>query len=309
MSNYYSGTTTGFADLKSTLISTCVAEGWTNSSDQLSKNGVHVLVTSDGSAYLGLLGRSGDGTGPAPNEVRIGGYIDYAVTKNITFPCNYEIFIFEQEVYLIVNYDVEFYQFLAFGKSTLTLPGTGLWVAATRGSAGPGGTAGPAYLYQTSNIDLAGFSSDNVAPGLFHTSQSNLASRRAYWVNHGFDSTDWFWQTGGSITSEKVGVRESFPLYLVSPTSYTSESALLPMRAYVTRSSNLISLAVDCQYARRVRIDQYAPKEIITIGSDQWKVYPNFRKNSNQRNGEFVFGSGDLGHTGTYGWALKYVPD
>jgi hypothetical protein len=142
---------------------------------------------------------------------------------------------------------------------------------------------------------------------LFHSSQGSDERRRNSWVHHNLDSGGWFWQTNGSAASDKVGVREALPLYSVSPSTYTSESPLLPLRAYVIRPSNLISLAVDCQYARRVRIDQYAPGEIITLGSDDWKVFPIYRKNTVKREGDLV--TGEVGTTGTYGWALKYVPD
>lgn len=48
-----------------------------------------------------------------------------------TWPVNYEVFVFDQEVYLVINYSVDVYQWLAFGKSSIALPGTGCWFAGT----------------------------------------------------------------------------------------------------------------------------------------------------------------------------------
>ena len=86
-----------------------------------------------------------------------------------------------------------------------------------------------------------------------------------------------------------------------SPSAWNGESPLLPIQAYVWRASAKCSLVVDMRHARYLRIDNYEPGQIITLGGDSWKVYPFYRKASSARNG----GIG-IDHTGTFGWAIRY---
>jgi len=63
---------------------------------------------------------------------------------------------------------------------------------------------------------------------------------------------------------------------------------------------------VDLQNARTLRVDNYDPGQIITLGDDQWRIYPFYRKNADQRDGTTSSG-GD--HSGTMGWAIRYDPE
>jgi hypothetical protein len=307
MSNYYSGSATGFADLKSALITAATDNGWSNSSDELTKDGACVLVTTDNSTYIGLLGRTSSGTNPAPNEVRIGPFRVNTVTENINFPCDYYIFAFSNEVYLVINFDVDKYKFLAFGKSTIDLPGSGTWVAATGSDviASNATNTLPIEIYAGAN----GANNLTTSAAFFHVSTFQRDQARNCYINHGFDGTNWFWQTGGSATSNPVTAQLSASILAASPNAFNGESLLIPVRAAIVRSSNLSSLALDCQHSRRVRVDYYAPGEVITIGSDQWKVFPYYKKNTDQRNGSLDASNQPINHTGTFGWALRYVPD
>jgi hypothetical protein len=259
-----------------------------------------------------LLGRTGAGTGNAPNGARIGAFRLDGTTANVTFPCNYEIFAFSNEIYMVVNYDLTKYQWLAFGISTIDLPGTGLWFGGTRGNGTINtGVSNNIQMTPTSGGVFTTFGGTlfvGFPPSLFHYTDGSLDLARNSFVNHGFDSTDWFWQSsGGSSSSVPYGTRTIAPLYQVNPSTFNSESPLLPIRSYVLRPSNLLSLAVDCQNARLVRIDYYDSGQTITVGSDQWKVFPWFQKNGDVRNASTGFNN-VLNHTGTLGWAIRYVP-
>lgn len=89
------------------------------------------------------------------------------------------------------------------------------------------------------------------------------------------------------------------------PSLWNSESVLLPIQAMVPRPSNRYSTVIDCAHARYMRIDNHAPFEILTIGSEQWMVMPWLRKNSAVRNGGIAATAADV-HSGTLGWAVRY---
>jgi hypothetical protein len=58
------------------------------------------------------------------------------------------------------------------------------------------------------------------------------------------------------------------------------------------------------EHIRFVRTDNYNINDIITIGSDQWKVFPMCKKNSAIREGN----SSGTGLSGTIGFAVRYTP-
>src|SRR5690606_12976894 len=81
---------------------------------------------------LQLLGRTSLAGGDAPGVVQI----RQIATVPVVFPLTYEVFIWSTEVYLVINYGGNYYQWAAFGQSlTPGLPGTGLWIGASCGAA------------------------------------------------------------------------------------------------------------------------------------------------------------------------------
>lgn len=300
---YYSGTASSLADLRTALLTHAQADGWVLTGDVLSKAGVYfqILVTAKNITCLGC--EDNAVSNPAPGVVQIGtvwektGY----TTRLISFPCNYEVFGFTQELYLVVNYDVDTYQWMAFGKSSVAgLPGQGGWCGATIGSSVPdGGTEGPISIGPTQG----GSSYPTTSGALFWTSISTQACARNAWVNSGLDSHGWTWK--GAAADSPIGIRHLSPLVALQPSSWNSESTLLPLRAYKERPSYKSSLVADLVNARIFRIDNMAPGDILTLGPDQWKVYPWHRKNILVRDGGISTG---VNHSGTFGWAIRYEP-
>lgn len=88
---------------------------------------------------------------------------------------------------------------------------------------------------------------------------------------------------------------------MAQPNSWNSEATLLPIRAWKARPSSKISMTADLEFARHIRIDNLSPGDILTIGSDQWKVFPWYRKDVSAHNGGYF-----VNHTGTFGWAIRY---
>lgn len=296
---YYSGTAASLTALRTALLTHAQTDGWTLTGDVLSKAGVYFQIQNTATDLTCLGCESNAVVNPAPGVVSIGrifirtGY----PTREIAYPCNYEVFGFAQELYLVVNYDTDSYQWMAFGKSTVPgLVGQGGWCGATIG--------GPVFdtNYDTDAIDISAISGGGyyakTCAALFYRSYNFSAPIKNCWVNSGLDGQGWLW--GGSSDTAPIGIRHS-QLLTFQPSVWNSESALLPIKAYKERPLYKASLIADLANARMLRIDNLAPGDILTLGTDKWKVFPWYRKNLAQRDG-----GSNINHTGTFGWAIRY---
>lgn len=297
---YYSGSFNDMAGLRSALVNACTANGWSASGEFLSK-GAAVLQLVAGLTDLTLRGGTGrDGDAlvePAPGAGRIG----TLGPQPVTFPGSYEVYVFTSpdEVYLRINYNVEFWQWLAFGISDVPgVPGSGLWF---------GGTMA---LTAASNISInaAGGGATTASPGhtsaaMFHGSDDvNLAAQhKTSFVHHGFDELGW---SGAAPQNSQINnasiVAALAPKLARLPNAWNSADVLLNTQVYVRRPDDKQTLVADLSHARFLRIDNYQPGDIIQIGPDRWKVAPWYRKNTAALDG------GSIQHTGTFGWAIRY---
>lgn len=287
---YYTGTATSMIALRQALIDACVLEGWAwdVGNEVLSKGAMFLrLQIVDG--YLTLLGRTSATAGDAPSVVRVG----KIGSTPITFPLTYEIFAFAGEIYSVINYSVDYHQWCAFGQSTVAgLPGTGMWLGASLGSAAA-----------SSGINIFAQSGGSgvpcTTPALFWAADNQNAANRGCWVHSDMDAQGWWLaQTLGGFP---VGIRAAVPLIGLLPNTWNSEAVLLPIRSFKVRPAGYVSMTADLAHARYTRVDNYTPGEIVTLGPDRWKVFPWYRKDTASRNG------GDLiDHTGTFGWAVRY---
>ncbi|TBW02720.1 hypothetical protein E0E52_17015 [Azotobacter chroococcum] len=291
---YCTGTANDLGALRQALIDACTqpAEGWAwDSVNEVLSKGVLFLRLQIVSGYLTLLGRTSATAGDAPNAVRIG----QVGSTPLAFPLTYEIFAFSGEVYMVINYSVDYYQWCAFGCSTVQgLPGSGMWLGATLGS-----------IAATNGVSIiatggGGYSPADTSAALFWGDNYGVASCRNAWVYSDIDTQGWW--LAQTVSGAPLGANTCSPLIALLPNTWNSEAVLLPIRAYKIRASYKISLTVDLEYARYTRVDNYAPGQIITIGADQWKVFPWYRKNTDVRNG----GSSAATHSGTFGFALRY---
>ena len=298
--SYVTGSANDMNALLTALRNACTSNGWSLAGNVLSKGAVfaQTLVTS---GFLTLLGGTGiDGsnnlTGAAPNVARIGRVS--TVLADIAWPVNYEIFVHSSpdEVYLVINYSVDCYQWMAFGASSIPdLPGSGCWFGASLNS-NTIGVSAPIYLGVLSASQVVGSQGTNgICPGLFW-STSDSGTRNCM-VNHGLDGLGW---SGDAYTVNASSALSS--MLWASPNAWNSESVLLPIQLWRPRTSgNKVSLVADLVNARFLRIDNHTPGEIVTIGSDKWKVFPFYKKNTTTRNG-----GGAMDHTGTFGFAVRY---
>lgn len=298
---YANGSATSFADLLAAVQAACTANGWTLTGNVLSKGTCFVQLSVVGSA-LDVLGGTGISGSALTGDCGYSAQLRAIAANAIVFPVAYEIHIntAPDEVYLVVNYNVTRYGWLAFGQSPVGgLPGTGNWYGAI--CSANNGIAGIA-------IDPVGLSTSlsanytcaaiGFAVGVIG-SGSPLIEGQNFRIHHGLDGNAWSSDTGSTraITATPLA-----PLLSREPSIWNSESPMLPLQVYVSRPSSKVSMVGDFGHARQMRIDNYSPGDIIMLGTDKWKVYPWHMKNTTARDG----GLG-IDHTGTLGWAVRYT--
>lgn len=308
---YYSGTASSLTNLRTALLTHAQADGWALTGDVLSKAGVFFRVQETATNITCLGCEDNAVSNPAPSVVMIGQIrvSSGSPTREIVYPCSYEVFGFAQELYLIVNYDSDTYQWMAFGKSTVSgLPGQGGWCGATSG--GPFisniGGAGPFELYQNGISSLTAPSNiTGLAGVLFGTIYTHGASGgyppMNCWCNSNLDGTGWLPAASGASYEGFESLQSIRELLWQQPSAWNTEAALLPICAWKHRAAWKLSLVADLEHARHLRIDNLAPGDVLTLGPDRWKVFPWYRKDAAARNGGL-----QVNHTGTFGWAIRY---
>lgn len=303
MANYHQGSVNDLGALRDAIFSACQDEGWTANDSILSKDKMYVEIKVD-SPLLTFRGGTGIEkgalSGANPCSVAIAETLfpnagDYGM-PSISWPANYELFIFGTEVYVVLNYNVDLYQWAAWGASTVKgISGSGLWFGATRRS--------------TKNANWPGWSMATDSGGSIYGSPALFWSNSTWYQGTGFESyvhsglEDGSWYPLDSRDTSTPGTAPIDPLIRILPNAWNSEAVLVPIRAYQWRASRKISLIADLEYARHVRMDNLEPGEVVTLGSEKWKVFPWYRKDSANRNGGY-----NVRHSGTFGWAIRYIP-
>ena len=290
---YYNGTANGMVAMRTALVAACVSEGWAwNSSTEMLSKGAIFLRMQVVSGFLTLLGRTAATSGDAPSLARMGRIDDNG--PEITYPAEYQIFVFSGEVYCVIRFNVDCHIWCAFGQSTVSgLPGTGMWVAASVASVSFGGLEITPTRGGSNSFYRA------VPAPFWRTVRKGINGDDESYVHSNLDDQGWW--AGQALSVPGVGIPAAMPLISVLPNSWNSEAVLIPIRAYKIRPSSKLSLTVDLEHARYTRVDNYVPGQIISLGLDRWIIFPFYRKNSSVRDG----GSG-VDHTGTLGWAIRY---
>jgi hypothetical protein len=208
----------------------------------------------------------------------------------------------------VLNYNVNQFQYLAFGDVTKFGTWTGgNWFSATMSSQStvlPSMLAGNPELVvdtvignQTTEFSYTGRASG----GLFVMNDGSVGGAGSSLIHTEIDAAMWLSTYRGDLprceTSSVIG-----PLISRIPNAWNSQAVLLPCHLLITRASNKRSVIGEIGHVRHLRVDNYNPGDIITIGSDRWKVFPWIKKDSSNRNG-YRWGAY---HSGTFGWAIRY---
>lgn len=303
---YYSGQASSYQELLNVLVNACVEQGWTWADGILSKDNLFIKLTisKSGNTETGIAAQGGTGKSsgslinPAITYPRMGS----PTTPDIpNFPANYHIFIFATEVYFLAKFELNKFLYLAFGKSSVQLHESGLWISAT---------ACLDIHYNTGGIVINPYGGGSNYSPLSAVAPFWSTADYTYYgllnsnsiILHGLDGMSWSY--GGSWAYRSAlttFVSQAQPLINRQPSNWFTNAILLPFHVFMNRLGDKKSLVCDFQHSRFLRIDHYDPEQIITLGSDRWMIFPFYKKNITTRNG----GTG-IDHTGTFGWAIRY---
>lgn len=312
---YYNGTANSYGDLLTALVGACTAHGWTWADGILSKGTAFLSLTvraASGTLGPGIIMRGGTGKSgasllnPSPSQPRLGP--PSWAAADVVWPVAYEIMAFTDpdEVYLIARHNTDRYIWLSFGVSPLpATTGTGFWLSATgvyqngvNQAAGGVGMNFTASAISTWNGNgyygsaggpfcrNSGFANDSYMPDAIHV---------------GLDGLGWAGNQVGVSSGSFNAIYAAATQLKVAPSAWNQDAALVPIQVHLWRPSSKCSMVLDVQNARYLRIDNYDPEQVVTLGADRWKIFPFYRKNTAARNG-----GSQIDHTGTFGWAIRY---
>lgn len=312
---YYTGTASSHADLKSAIENACVNDlGWSLNNDVLSKNGVYIKLEAEvRNAYNELTLRAGTGqsgsslTGASPMKASWHDSVGLVTPWPVTYHIHgfTEIADGADEVYAVINYNVDIYALLAFGRSTIAdAGGSGAWQCGS-GSVNPALNRADAHLFYGSSTSYSsivgrrGTTEPGYGPPFWgQDAGSTYAGRSGGYVHCAPDGIAYWNECVDSIS------RVLAPLLHAAPPTLNSANLLFPVKAIVKRSDNRLAIVQQHRFARYLRMDMLQPGEVIEYGLDKWKCYPWYRLNKQERE---MSGYTNPTHSGTYGFALAYV--
>ena len=315
---YETGTVNSLPDINTTIRTFLVANGWTwdSGNSTIYKDSMHIKLfdTTNYVYYQASTALTGGEVAPyvgmgLPNVITA-----TPTPSPITFPATYFAFLNGDEFYFVINYNSTLYQYVCWGKSTMDVGGgTGTFISASLNY--PRATIGG------NHGSLIGTLFDGAAPYISPSYGSSAAPFYGQAYSASFNSsadyvhTDFVdaalpsnhWYIGNSIdsTTSNIGNRDMSALISVQPNIWNGEAVFLPIRCYKKMLSNKTALILDLQTAKQCRIDNFADKEEVTLGTDTWKIFPFFQRDMTQRNGPTA--AAYLYHSGTFGWAIKKV--
>jgi hypothetical protein len=273
------------ADLVSAILAVCTANGWSQDGSVLYRGNAFVAVTS-GANFANFQAV----TDPAPN-VRM---VSSAAMQVWTFPVNYEINIFTapDEVYIVVNHDTVKFQHAAWGISTVPdIGGTGMWISAPCGNVTTGGSG-----FQGFGGTLYDFGGSNAWGFALFGQRSGQFDRRNSFINCALDGTTGWKQN-------PYGLNGLHPLLDMLPNNWNGETILLPMPVIKAWASGAkVSLLAMPANLRVCRITNHDPMDVVSIASDDWKLYPWRYKDAANPNGV-----ANVDSSGTWGCAIRYT--
>lgn len=316
---YSTGTANNFTELLTALTSGITSNGWSNpATDIYSKSTVFVKLTTT-SSRIELLCGTGQSAGTltgTPPLTGSGSTIDGTVSlgtvgaTTMQFPCTWYLHIgtSPDEVYFWVNDSTTRWSWLAFGKTTLAgIAGSGNWY-----SANLRGKNNSVTNYNFSNGQCGGscaaifFAEGSAGVGASATTgpttriQANLDGNT--WTCQGVNQIGT--NPGASVwtttAAQAYTIIPIFELLSAQPNVWNGEVSLIKPKSYVYRGSGKYSPVCELEHIRFLRNDNYNDGDIITIGVEEWKVYPMLMKNTGARNG-----GTSITHSGTFAVAIR----
>lgn len=142
---------------------------------------------------------------------------------------------------------------------------------------------------------------------LFDGSSSNTDLARVRVVADGYDWRPYSNASAVAVNHVKGCVRAAWSitgaLFGYSISAFNQRTTLVPIILAAGRPSSLYSLIGSPPDIRQVKMNNLNPGQIITLGTDEWYVFPHIQKTTTVN----VYNS-SVPSSGMYGYAYKKVP-
>lgn len=304
---FQTGTSTGPADLISKLATFAAANGWTVSP---ATNG-SVFINAARDLYFGVAagtftifvkGATGYSAG-ATWDNQPGGSPD-ALSPTQVNDCGgphklYYFFGTEQYLHVVIEVVTNKFKHFVFGQleKNSTYTGGAYFDGSFHDMTGGINTNFPDASPHRYLFDTFG----NGATGGTGRIRVDIDGKTNNWMNYG---------SSGAFSTEsnmvKGATRTQYSLMaalqIASPNSFNQRTVLTPILIAAARGSGLFSLIGAPKDLRLVNMRDFNPGQIMTIGSDEWYVFPQTQKTL-----VFNTNSSTLPSSGLYGYAYKKV--
>ncbi|NOR65424.1 MAG: hypothetical protein GQ468_05340 [Candidatus Scalindua sp.] len=315
---YQTGSLTDLNSLRTTIHSFLTSNGWTLSTNVIHKGNVFARIEYSTSTqnHLKLYG----GTGKDGGDLLIDEQITATLPDrkfNITLGTFTYHFFLESTpkdgFICMLSYGVRI-AWLMFGESVKMAPYTGLGTyfgaswnknigtntnTARYFSYGAGVTDGGTSGELVTNLCALPFMATN---GAIPNCMIQCEEHASTWLGNGNEFGP------GSNDDEETVVSQLLTMYLnfSGHNQFNSQATLIPYYLTTFYGLNDIGVLGYIDQIRSVRMTDFNTADIFTLGSDQWMVFPGYRKGTAYPNGRgFPVGISD---SGLHGIAIKYNP-
>jgi hypothetical protein len=291
---YQTGTAANPAALKTTVETFAQANGWTLSSNVLSKGISHIRLTAVGTTDLKI-----EGADSANFSSGVCGQFAKLRIDAPDWPVTFHLFAWTDPelIFCVTNYNVTRVQWLAFGEMAKNGTWTGgNWFAASHGQANVA-----ANDFSFLNDSAGDWSPDFSCGAPWWGVNRSISTQNVLssFVHCEIDGFVWPGVDGGvQRAPDFVRCR---PLHERGPNQWNGQAVLLPFWLWLPRSDNYHSLIGHLGHVRSLRITHHDLGDVIQIGAERWKVFPWILKDPANPNGQ-LRGR----HSGTFGFAVRY---
>lgn len=308
---YLTGSANNATALKTNVENAAIANGWTLSGGILSKGINNVRLTATDAYTLKIEGSNSatfaSGNAPSFAQLKIASAY-WPVTYHLSVRTNPEF------VYCHVQYNTNEFRYLAFGD--IQKYGTwtgGNWFSASYRSASWSNEpilSINSIMTSATSVMAPDTVGPRIASGLFAFAydSGDYAYNKNSFIHCEIDSQTWIGNTAVYGGSSNQCVSASFPiagLITNAVPAWNQQTLLLPYMLAKNRPSNKMSIIGELPHIRHAMLWNLNQGDIITLGPDQWIVFPWLKKDASN---PYNYNSPQYGTSGVIGFALRYDP-
>lgn len=291
---YFTGTVNSNSDMLTAINNACVAAGWTLTSGVLTSGDVAVKLEVQTGRLMAQIGTGRSGSAlvnPCVPKFGLGFSTGTGSAGAIVYPATYHIFAFEDEVYVALNYRLDYYEWLCFGRAKDVPAGEGQFMS---------GAITDQYAYNANENRLATVSATTTGiPG--STRGTDYQTTATTYTNQYYrpillyssnvvirsslrGSAEWLSSKNGTTAAlvnqvfAHTILGDIFLVYSPGDNFYTA--ALCPLSFILPNPGGVNGAKIfgRLDKIRLMRNDFVTPGDVVTFGSESWQCFPAIRR-------------------------------